>query len=207
MHIFLPRRIPAQRLMGGLNNTYYGVAPPSFLTPKEASCTCAVGEVSLTSGVIDGVVLSLCSGRAQLLSFTWSLKCRWNTKLHFTLLGKFQLLSQGSCLPPTSSPPGPLLRAQTQGSIMLMEEQFLSSLLPSPPQGAGGGKKTCAHHICHADPHPRLTASRRQHLGAMEGIWAGQVHFPKVTWSPGPIDQGRGRREPAVRQSGGCRVI
>lgn len=41
----------------------------------------------------------------------------------------------------------------------------------------------------------------------MEGIWAGQVHFLKMTWSPGPIDQGRGRREQAVRQSGGFRVI
>ena len=41
------------------DNTYYGVAPPPFLTPKEPFCTCVVGEVSLTSGVIDEVLIFL----------------------------------------------------------------------------------------------------------------------------------------------------
>ena len=46
---------------GRFDNTYYGVAPPPFLTPEEPSCACATGEVSLTSGVIDVAVLSLYS--------------------------------------------------------------------------------------------------------------------------------------------------
>ena len=51
-----------------IDSTYYGIVPPPFLTPEEPFCAWAVGEVSWTSRMIDVVILSLYSSRAQLLS-------------------------------------------------------------------------------------------------------------------------------------------
>ena len=65
-----------------------GWCPPPFLTSKEPSCTCADREVSLTSGLIDVVLLSQYSSRAQLLPLTLSLACLRKTKLQSTLLDK-----------------------------------------------------------------------------------------------------------------------
>ena len=69
----LPRRIPAQRPLGGLTTLIMGWHPlPPSLTPKEPSCTRAVREVSPISGVRDVVLLSLYSRRAQLPPLTLS---------------------------------------------------------------------------------------------------------------------------------------
>ena len=69
MHVhFLPRWISAQRLMGGWQHILWDDAP-CLLIPEKPSCPCVVGEVSLTSGGIDVVVLSLYSSRAQLTNF------------------------------------------------------------------------------------------------------------------------------------------
>lgn len=79
--------------------------PPLFLTPKELSCACAVGVVSLISGVTDVVILSFYFGTAQLLPLTLSLKCR-GEKLdsNLTPLDKRQLLRPAVHLPLPSDP-------------------------------------------------------------------------------------------------------
>ena len=53
--------------------------PPPFLITKEPSWVCVVREISLTSGVIDVVLLSLYSSRLQLLPLTLSLECLGKT--------------------------------------------------------------------------------------------------------------------------------
>ena len=85
-----------------VDTTYYGVVSPPLLTPRESSGAYTVREVSLNSGVIDEIVLSLYSSRAQLLPLTLSLKCLGITELQFTPLDKLQLFSSGTHLPPTS---------------------------------------------------------------------------------------------------------
>ena len=77
------------------------------MTPKEAFCACAVGEVSLTSGM---VILSPYSGRPQLLLLTLSLEC----------LGK----QSSNLLSPTDS------SCPAQGPIYLY-------LTGTPPSAAG----------------------------------------------------------------------
>ena len=76
----------------GQFDTYYGMVPPPCVTSEEPSCTCAAEEVSLTSGVVDVVFLSLYSIRAQFLPSILFLECPGKTKLKFTLLDKLRLL-------------------------------------------------------------------------------------------------------------------
>ena len=62
MHAHLFAKMDSSaKAKGRFDSTYYWITPPPFLTPKEPSCASAVGEVSLPSGVIDVVILSLCS--------------------------------------------------------------------------------------------------------------------------------------------------
>ena len=107
-HLTFPRTLPNMHVQisakmdssteacGRFDSIYYGATPPPSLTPEEPSCTCAVREIFLTSGV---VILSLYCSRAQLLPLTFSLECLGKTKLQFTLLDKLQLLSPGVHLP------------------------------------------------------------------------------------------------------------
>ena len=89
-----------RRLWEVWQHLLWGGAPP-FLTPEEPFCTCAVWEVSLASGVIDVVLLSLHSSRAQLLPLTLSLECQ-GKQGPIIPLDKLQLLGPGAHLPPTS---------------------------------------------------------------------------------------------------------
>lgn len=86
---------------GKFDITYSGEVLPPFLTPEEPTCT--AGEVFLTSGVTHVVILSLHSGRAQLLPLTLSLECLGKTKLQFTPLDQLQLHCPGVYLSPNSS--------------------------------------------------------------------------------------------------------
>ena len=81
-----------------LHSTYYEAVSLPFLTSEKSSYACAVGEGSLTSGVIDVVILSFYSSRDQLLPLSWSLKYLGKTKIQFTLLDKLQLFSPGAHL-------------------------------------------------------------------------------------------------------------
>ena len=101
--IFLPRWILAWEPVGDWQHLLWDSVPP-FLTPT-SFYPCAVLESSLTSGVIDAVVLFLDSSRAQLLLLTLSLKCLGEAKLQFTTPDNLQLFSSGTHLPPTSEPP------------------------------------------------------------------------------------------------------
>lgn len=76
---------------GKFDSTYYGMVPPPFVTSEEPSCTCAAQEVSLTSGVVEVVFLSLYSSRTQILPLILLLECLGKTKLKFTLLDKLRL--------------------------------------------------------------------------------------------------------------------
>ena len=78
------------------------MALPPLVTPEEPPCTGAFGEVSLTSGVRDVILLALYSSRAQLLLLTLSLACLGKTELQFPPFDKLQLLSPGAHLSPTS---------------------------------------------------------------------------------------------------------
>lgn len=77
---------------GKFDSTYYGMVPPPFVMSEEPSCTCAAEEVSLTSGVVEVVFLSLYSSRTQILPLILFLECLGKTKLKFTLLDKLRLL-------------------------------------------------------------------------------------------------------------------
>ena len=95
---------PASFDKDGFQNSWPGV--PSLFKPLESYCACVIGEISLTPGVIEVVLLSFYSSRAQLLPLTFSLRCRKN-KAQFTQPNKSQLFSaQGPIyLLPQPEPP------------------------------------------------------------------------------------------------------
>ena len=81
-----------------IDSTYYGAPPSSLLTTEEPFCTRAVREVSLTSRMIDAVILSLCSSRAQLLAtppLTFSLNCQEETSFNLLSLTNASYSAQG----------------------------------------------------------------------------------------------------------------
>ena len=85
------------KVFWGCIRTYYGLAPPSLFDPEGSFSACVIGEVCLTPGVIEVVILSLYSSRAQLLPLTFFLMCQREARLN--------LLSLTS--PSCSQPRGP----------------------------------------------------------------------------------------------------
>ena len=99
---FFAKTDSSMEACGKFDNTYYGMLPPPSVTSEEPSCTCAAEEVSLTSGVVDAVFLSLYSSRTQFLPLILFLERLGKTKLKFILLVKLRLLYRRAHLSPTS---------------------------------------------------------------------------------------------------------
>ena len=93
MHIFWPRWIPEQSVIGWLSGLImvWHYLP---LTSRSLSAHVCL-EISLSAGVIDVVILSFYSSRAQLLPLTFSLRCQREARPNLLSLTSPAILSAG----------------------------------------------------------------------------------------------------------------
>ena len=104
--------------------TYYGLAPPPFLTPEESYCTRVIGELSLTLGLIEVVILFFYSRRTQLLPLTFSLMCQREAKPNLLSL---------------TSPSYPQSRSSSTFYLKMTSEHcVMSAASPKRTPGTGG---------------------------------------------------------------------
>ena len=120
MHAHLLAKMDSSaEAFGKVDTTYYGVAPPPFLAPKEPFCTCIVGKFSLTSRMRNMWSLYFFSGQDAAPLYPY----------HYLYIGASVHRGQTSAAQPGESPP--LLRSSHPQPLLSLFSTSLPTLVIS----------------------------------------------------------------------------